>query len=256
MINDPINDRPKLSVVTIVFNNVLDIERTLRSVIGQSYSNIEYIVVDGASNDGTLEILERYRSDLAKLISEKDKGIYDAMNKGLAQSTGDYVIFMNSGDEFFDLQTVEKVFSKQPEWADIYYGETVLINEKGETLGLRKHRAPEKFNWKSFRYGMNVGHQAIYIKKEITTPYREEYALSADVDWIIRAAKKARTCVNVDMVVARFLVGGLSKKRKRQSLVERYQIFSKHYGWFQNLFNHGIIMIRWLIGRLLNKTKY
>jgi glycosyltransferase involved in cell wall biosynthesis len=93
--------KPVLSVITIVYNNARDIDRTLLSVLNQIYDGIEYIVVDGASNDGTLEIIKRYESRIAKLISEKDKGIYDAMNKGLALATGDYVIFMNSGDEFY-----------------------------------------------------------------------------------------------------------------------------------------------------------
>lgn len=256
MKSEQANYLPKLSVITIVFNNVRDIEGTVRSVVGQSYPNIEYIVIDGASNDGTLDILERYRPNITTLVSEKDKGIYDAMNKGLKQATGDYIIFMNSGDAFFDLQTVELVFSKTPHWADIYYGETMLVNEQGESLGLRKHRAPKKFTWKSFRYGMNVGHQAIYIKRTIALPYNEDYKLSADVDWIIRIAKNAKTCVNVDALVARFLVGGVSKQRKLKSLRERYQIFVKHYGWFPNVFNHGIILVRWLFGRILNKTKY
>src|ERR1700761_7114863 len=94
--------QPILSVITIVYNNVNDIERTMLSVLNQTYGHIEYIVIDGKSNDGTLEIIKRYENRIAKLISEKDEGIYDAMNKGIAAATGDYVIFMNSGDEFYD----------------------------------------------------------------------------------------------------------------------------------------------------------
>src|ERR1700755_616928 len=92
---------PTLSVITIVYNNVRDIERTMLSVLNQTYPNIEYIIVDGASNDGTLEVIKRYETRITKLISEKDEGIYDAMNKGLAIATGDYVVFMNSGDELY-----------------------------------------------------------------------------------------------------------------------------------------------------------
>lgn len=102
---------PRLSVVTIVYNNVRDIERTIQSVINQTYSNIEYVIVDGLSNDGTLQVIDQYKSQITKFISEKDEGIYDAMNKGLALATGDYVIFMNSGDEFYDNETVAAVFA-------------------------------------------------------------------------------------------------------------------------------------------------
>src|SRR5579863_7406616 len=102
---------PTLSVITIVYNNVRDIERTILSVLNQTYPHIEYIVVDGLSTDGTLEIIKRYKTKISKLISEKDEGIYDAMNKGLAVATGDYVVFMNSGDEFYEAETVSKVFA-------------------------------------------------------------------------------------------------------------------------------------------------
>ena len=93
--------QPKLTVITIVYNNVHDIERTVLSVLNQSYTNIEYLLIDGASNDGTLEILKQYEGRIGKLVSERDKGIYDAMNKGLSLATGDYVLFMNSGDEIY-----------------------------------------------------------------------------------------------------------------------------------------------------------
>src|SRR4051812_15217048 len=106
---------PKLSVITIVYNNVRDMERTMLSVINQTYLHIEYIVVDGLSTDGTLDVINKYEGKISKLISEKDEGIYDAMNKGLAAATGDYVIFMNSGDEFYDADTVAKVFETAPD---------------------------------------------------------------------------------------------------------------------------------------------
>src|SRR5215217_1386671 len=95
-----IKAQPVLSVITVVYNNVKDIERTMLSVLGQTYKAIEYIVIDGQSTDGTLQVVEKYKSSLAKIISEKDKGIYDAMNKGISLATGNYIIFMNSGDEF------------------------------------------------------------------------------------------------------------------------------------------------------------
>ena len=93
---------PKLTIITIVYNNVRDVERTINSVLNQTYQNIEYIIIDGQSTDGTLAVIEKYRSKISKIISERDKGIYDAMNKGLAMATGDYVLFMNSGDELYD----------------------------------------------------------------------------------------------------------------------------------------------------------
>lgn len=232
--------QPKLTVITIVYNNVRDIERTVLSVLNQSYPNIEYLVIDGASTDGTLDILKKYEGRLKRLISEKDKGIYDAMNKGIAMACGDYILFMNSGDEIYASDTVDKVFNSSSD-ADIYYGETEMYDDHWISLGQRRHKTPETFTWKGFRYGMSISHQAIYIRTSLIEPYDAQYKLSADIDWIIRAAKKAKKMVNTRMYVAKYLVGGMSKKRHRKSLIERYHIFSKHYGFIPNLFNHLVI---------------
>ena len=234
---------PTLSVITIVYNNVKDIERTLLSVINQQYDAIEYIVVDGGSTDGTVEVIKKYEHRISKWISEPDKGIYNAMNKGLKMATGDYVLFMNSGDEIYSPNTVSQIFSSEPE-ADIYYGETEMFNENWESLGTRRHTVPEKFTWRSFQYGMSISHQAIYIRKSIAEAYNEDYKLSADIDWILKAAKKAKKIVNTHQYVAKYLVGGMSKKRHRESLKERFHIFTAYYGLVPNLFNHLVIAAR------------
>jgi glycosyltransferase involved in cell wall biosynthesis len=247
--------KPTLSVITIVYNNLRDIERTMLSVLNQTYPLIEYIVIDGLSTDGTIEVINRYKDRIAKLISEKDEGIYDAMNKGLAAATGDYVIFMNSGDEFYANDTVTKVFATAND-ADIYYGETEMINDEGQSLGRRRHKAPEHFTWRSFKYGMSVSHQAIYIRRSLTEPFDRNYHLSADIDWIIRAAKKAKKIVNVNQYVAKYLVGGMSKTRHRQSLLERFAIMKRYYGLIPTIFNHVIIALNlgwyWVRNRRTN----
>ncbi|GAA3992281.1 glycosyltransferase family 2 protein [Mucilaginibacter dorajii] len=246
---------PRLSVITIVYNNVLDIERTMLSVLNQTYNNIEYIIVDGLSNDGTLQVIEKYKDRVSKFISEKDKGIYDAMNKGLAIATGDYVIFMNSGDGFYDADTVKYVFATTAD-ADIYYGETEMMNDAGESLGQRRHKAPQQFTWRGFKYGMSISHQAIYIRRTLAEPYDSRYHLSADIDWIIRAAKKAKTIVNVNRYVAKYLVGGMSKTKHRQSLQERFNIMKENYGLVPTVFNHFVIAFNlgwyWLKNRRTN----
>jgi glycosyltransferase involved in cell wall biosynthesis len=244
---------PTLSVITIVYNNVRDIERTILSVTGQAYPHIEYIVVDGLSADGTLDVIAKYKDRVSKLISEKDEGIYDAMNKGLAAATGDYVIFMNSGDEFYDAGTVAKVFATAPD-ADIYYGETEMLNHELQSLGQRRHKVPENFTWRSFNYGMSISHQAIYIRRALAESYDRRYQLSADIDWIIRAAKKAKKIVKVDGYVAKYLVGGMSKTKHRQSLQERFDIMKRHYGLVPTLFNHLVIAFNLGWHRLWNKN--
>ena len=233
---------PKLSVITIVYNNAKDIERTILSVLNQTYSNIEYILIDGASTDGTKEIIQKYKDRLVQFVSEPDKGIYDAMNKGLALATGDYVLYMNSGDEIYDPETVAHVFASAPS-GDIYYGETEMFDENWKSLGQRRHRAPEHFNWHSFKLGMNVSHQAIYIKRSLTEPFDLKYKYSSDIDWIIKAAKKSFNIVNTHLCVAKYLVGGISKKKHLASLKERFEILSHYYGFIPNLINHVIIAL-------------
>ena len=232
--------KPKLSVITVVYNNVKNVERTLLSVLNQTYTNIEYIIVDGLSTDGTLDILKKYKDKISRLISEKDEGIYDAMNKGLAVATGDYVLFMNSGDEIYSSDTVANLFATAED-ADIYYGETEMIDAGGQSLGQRRHKAPGNLNMKSFKFGMSVSHQAIYIRRSLTRSYNRKYELSADIDWILNAVEKAKTIINTHQYVAKYLVGGMSKLKHRQSLQERFDIMKQHYGLLPTLFNHLVI---------------
>jgi glycosyltransferase involved in cell wall biosynthesis len=246
--------QPKLSVITVVYNDLKGIDRTMLSVLNQTYPNIEYILIDGLSTDGTLGVIKKYQGRI-RLLSEKDGGIYDAMNKGLAIATGDYVLFMNSGDEIYAPDTVAKIFATADD-ADIYYGETEMINDKGESLGQRRHTTPETFTLKSFKYGMSISHQAIYIRRALTEPFDPKYALSADIDWILNAAKKAKAIVNAHQYVARYLVGGMSKKKQRQSLMERFDIMKKYYGLVPTVFNHFVIAFNlgwyWLNNRRTN----
>ncbi|ADY53741.1 glycosyl transferase family 2 [Pseudopedobacter saltans DSM 12145] len=244
---------PLLSVITVVYNDEKNIERTIKSVVNQTYPYVEYIVIDGASKDGTINIVNKYRDQITKIVSEPDKGIYDAMNKAMKIATGDYLLFMNSGDEIYRSDTVEKLFSLSPD-ADIYYGETEMINDNLESLGRRRHQAPENFSWKSFKYGMSICHQAIYVKRTLAEPYNNKsYQLSADIDWILNIAKKSRKIINGHSYVAKYLVGGMSKKKHWQSLKERYLILKKYYGFIPNLFNHIIIAFNLAFYWLKNK---
>lgn len=247
---------PILSVITVVYNDEKNIERTIQSVLRQTYPHIEYIIIDGASKDNTINIINKYKDQIAKIVSEHDKGIYDAMNKAIKIATGDYLLFMNSGDEIYAAHTVDHLFALSAD-ADIYYGETEMINDQLESLGRRRHQAPEKFTWKSFKYGMSICHQAIYVKRSLAGYYdNQTYQLSADIDWVLDIAKKSKKIVNGHAYVAKYLVGGMSKKKHWQSLKERYQIFRKYYGFIPNLFNHIIIAFNlafyWLKNRRTN----
>src|SRR3989344_1701590 len=148
---------PKIRIITVVYNAKSLIERTIKSVLSQTYTNIEYIIIDGGSSDGTLEIAEKYQHDIAVILSGKDNGIYDAMNKGLSTATGDFVLFLNAGDELYSTEIISKILSLGD--ADVYYGNTAVVNEKGVVIGDRRLSPPEELNWRSLKFGMCVSHQ-------------------------------------------------------------------------------------------------
>jgi len=229
---------PKISIVTITYNCAHDLEVTICSVLDQTFQDIEYIIVDGGSKDSSLEVIKKYEAGITKWVSEHDKGIYDAMNKGLAMATGQYILFMNAGDTFYSQLSLEMIpFKKYPE-ADIFYGETLMVNESGEELGLRTKKLPVNLNWKHFKRGMVVCHQSFIVKSNLAPVYNLKYKLSADVEWVLRCLKEAKQIVYTDTIIARFLEGGASKKRHTESLEERFLIMLTYFGLVQTLLSH------------------
>lgn len=245
--------QPKISVITVVYNGVSLIERTIRSVLEQTYTNIEYIIIDGASSDGTLEIIEKYQDKIALTHSGKDNGIYDAMNRGLKDAKGDYVLFLNAGDTLFEKDTIEHVFRANDD-ADVYYGNTAVVNEDNVILGDRRLTPPETLNWKSLRFGMCVSHQSFIAKRLLCSYYDLSYTVSADIDWVINVLKQSGRVSNTHLYISRFLEGGTSNRRRKKALLERFSIMVRHYGFFQAVFNHLIILFRYPFHRLTKKT--
>ena len=165
------------TVITVTYNAEDTLLRTLKSVQEQTYKNIEHIIVDGNSTDGTVELIKKHEKKKTRWISEKDKGIYDAMNKATAMAHGGYICYLNAGDTFYEKKTVEKLISviQQYKHPDILYGETVIVDNKGKVLHNRRLKAPERLHWKSFKQGMLVCHQAFIIKRSIFEPYDLTY---------------------------------------------------------------------------------
>jgi glycosyltransferase involved in cell wall biosynthesis len=234
---------PKISVITVVFNGENHIARTINSVIGQTYKQLEYIIIDGKSTDLTLELVARFEG-VDKVISEPDSGLYDAMNKGLKQATGDYVWFLNSGDQIFSNDTVENLVAGLFGRPDIIYGGTMIIDEQQNEIGDRRLKPPEKLSWKSFQQGMVVCHQSIIVKREIAPMYKLEYRLSADIDWAIRAAKNSATIQNSNRILSRFLEGGLTGHNIKAGLKERFVIMREYYGLLPTILRHFVFGIR------------
>ncbi len=257
-------NQPVFSIITVTYNAEKTLEKTIQSVLNQTYTNIQYLIIDGGSKDGTLDIVKKYESRLS-WISEPDKGLYDAMNKGLHAASGDYVWFMNAGDLIYANDTIEKIVKSildavrvqnfeplQPETRslpDIIYGETAIINASGEMVGMRRLKAPEKLNWKSFRMGMLVSHQSFIAKREIAEDYDLQYRYSADVDWCIRCMKKSKNIHNTHLILSRYLDEGMTTNNYEASLKERYAVMSKHYGRISTALFHLWFAVRFTFAK-------
>lgn len=239
----------KLSVITVTYNAEKTLERTLKSVQEQSYSDIEHIIVDGKSKDGTVALIKRYENPGLRWISEPDQGLYDAMNKAAAMASGDYLCFLNAGDTFFSAGTVEKMFNSVPETksADIIYGETAIVDDNGDFLHMRRLKAPETLSWKSFKQGMLVCHQAFIVKRSVFEPYDLQYRFSSDFDWTIRMMKKSKTLHNTHLTLINYLNEGMTTANRKASLKERYRIMATHYGQVSTFLHHIWFVIRAVI---------
>ena len=239
---------PKFSIITVTYNAEKVLEDTIQSVIFQTYRNVEYIIVDGASKDHTLEIVNKYHNRINKVISEPDKGLYDAMNKGIQLATGDYLCFLNAGDKFHDSETLQKVVHtlKGQELPDVIYGETAIVDEEGHFLHMRRLSTPAHLNWKSFKQGMLVCHQAFFANRELAINhlYDLQYRFSADFDWCIRIMKKAKCLHNTRLTLIDYLNEGMTTKNHKASLKERFCIMAKHYGLISTILHHGWFVIR------------
>ncbi len=244
---------PLCSIITVVYNAEELVERTLKSVAEQSLQELEHWIIDGASTDATLQVVERFRHSRMHVVSERDAGIYDAMNKGLMKATGTFVIFLNAGDEFYDAHVLERALNHNRH-ADFIYGETAVVDGGGSILGDRRLKPPAALTWKSLQRGMCVSHQSIFMRREMAEPYDLRYRISGDIDWTIRMLRKSSSIVNAKSYISKFLEGGVSTSSRNQGLRERFQIMRKHYGLLSTLINHVVILLRYPVHRLTRKS--
>ncbi|MCF2546467.1 glycosyltransferase family 2 protein [Bacteroides xylanisolvens] len=246
-----VHPTPKFSIITVTYNAEKVLEDTIQSVISQTYHHIEYIIVDGASKDGTLSIINRYRPHIHTVVSEPDKGLYDAMNKGIALASGDYLCFLNAGDCFHEDDTLQQMVHtiNGSELPDVLYGETAIVDQDRHFLRMRRLSAPETLTWKSFKQGMLVCHQAFFPRHTLVEPYNLKYRFSADFDWCIRIMKKARTLHNTHLTIIDYLDEGMTTRNQKASLKERFRIMAKHYGLIGTVAHHIWFVIRAVIHR-------
>ena len=240
--------QPKFSIITITFNAAQVIEPTLHSVLEQTYTNYEYLLIDGGSKDDTVAKAKASGIEFAHIVSEPDNGLYDAMNKGIARATGDYLCFLNAGDKFHEKETLQQIAEtlKDKDLPDVIYGETAIVDETGKFLHMRRLSTPERLNWKSFKQGMLVCHQAFFAKRELALkhPYDMQYRFSADFDWCIRIMKEAKCLHNTRLTLIDYLNEGMTTRNHKASLKERFRIMAKHYGWVSTILHHCWFVIR------------
>lgn len=183
--------KPLVSIVTVVFNGAVTLEDTIRSVLQQTYDNIEYIIIDGGSSDGTLDIIRKYEAQVDYWVSEPDAGIYDAMNKGIAHATGDYVGTLNADDFFADSHVVQKIVERLlADKLDAVFSELDVVDPGNLAHVLRKYRVA-KFDTFMLRMGVMPAHPTFYCRRSCyeklgTAPYRTDYHIAADFELLLR----------------------------------------------------------------------
>ena len=205
-------EHPKLTVVSVCYNCENEVAATMESLLEQSFQDYEYIIVDGNSKDTTLQIIKSYSSRFSniKIISEPDRGIYDAMNKGVRNSTGDYIYFLNFGDYLVDKYVLERVVSSFASKQDYYYG-NIAKDEK-----IVSQNGKNSLFMTVYREYM-LCHQSLFAKRclLVENPFNLEYKICADRDWFIRILKQGAKGEFVDIVICNYDTSGVSSNYKK-----------------------------------------
>jgi Glycosyltransferases involved in cell wall biogenesis len=205
---------PLITVITVVLNGEKTLEETIKSVISQTYPNVEYIIIDGGSTDGTLDIIKKYEDYIDFWVSEPDKGIYDAMNKGIDLATGQWINFMNAGDEFFNDNTIFFIYQNVKTLNsnyDILYGKVGIINEKGEIDAI--YGLDEKDSLKKLKKYMSIPHQSTFYRLEFfkkTGKYDNDFKIAGDYEILLRSYKNLQIKF-LDSVLSLMLSNGVSQ---------------------------------------------
>lgn len=250
---DILSIQPSFSIVTVCYNAEKTLERTIKSVLGQSYPHIEYLIIDGASRDSTGQIINRYKSRISLIVSEPDKGLYDAMNKAIALAKGDYISFLNAGDKLHSPETIEEMVEtiNGNVLPGVLYGNTDIVDDEGLFIRKRRLSPPTCLSWKSFKEGMLVCHQSFYARRDLVENYNTNYRFSADFDWCIRvmrnAEKKNFPLHNTFLTLTDYLSEGMTTRNHKASLKERFRIMVHYYGLISTIFYHIKFIFRAII---------
>lgn len=249
---------PLFAIITVCRNAAEVIGRTLASVDAQTFGDYEHLIVDGASTDDTTRVVERMPNANRRLVSEPDRGIYDAMNKGMSLTRGKYLIFLNAGDAFHSPDVLARYAEgiRKNDTPGIVYAQTDIVDTEGRRLGPRHLTAPDELTLKSFRNGMLVCHQAFVALRRIAPRYNLKYRFSADYDWCIQCLQHSRRNVGItDMVAIDYLVEGATTKNRVASLRERFRIMCYYYGTVPTAARHIGFAFRAAMRAITHKKK-
>ncbi len=223
--------KPLFTVVTITLNNLSGLQKTYKSIQNQSFENFEWLIIDGESTDGTIDFLKSQKSNpsspfITRYTSEKDTGIYDAMNKGIQYAYGKYIIFMNAGDEFATPKTLENIAPHTEKSPDFIYGDALEPDKNGKNSTLKKAKQYKKLPW-----GMFTHHQAmIYNRQTIQTSkirYSLLYDIASDYDFTARFLIKSKKIIYIPHPFCIFEQGGISQQNAYKGRREQFLIREK-----------------------------
>lgn len=243
---------PKISIVTIAYNCETEIEETILSVINQQYDNKEYLIIDGASKDGTMDVVNKYRDKIDVIISEPDKGRSDAFNKGIVHATGDYIVMMNAGDLLAD-DALNKFAKNFEPGYDVIKGNTIRWNEE---TGFKSIEYPV-INYPAIPFNFLICHQSTYISKsayERYGGYGLDYKVVMDFDLMLRFTQKGAKFRKINEDLAIFRMGGISQTsgQRRFDEMKRAMLTNGH-SYLNTAIFMGYLHIRTCIRNILNK---
>ena len=242
---------PLFSIITVTWNAADVIRPTIQSVQRQTSSDYEMLIIDGASTDDTLAIVNRASIAALRVFSEPDKGLYDAMNKGIARARGKYIMFLNAGDSFADDTVLARLALLAADNPGVIYGQTQLVDAQRNVVGKRHLSAPKRLTAKSFMNGMVVCHQAFVVRRDLAPNYDLQYRLSADYDWCIRVLRKSPANAYAGKTpIISYLADGMTTRHHRASLWERFRIMCRHYGTGTAVMRHLGFIPRYVKRRL------
>lgn len=248
-------NNPLFSVITVVYNGEKYIEQTIQSVLDQNYDNIEYIIIDGNSTDRTIDIIKKYEDKIDYWISEKDTGIYNAMNKGIDLCTGDYISFMNA-DDWYETDMFVKLKDVSKASPDYIFGNTIIIDENNNYL---RTDIPDL---KKYKRSIPFGHQALFVKTQIMQDikFNEKYEIVADYDFSIKLITHQFIYKYIPYGIVNYRLGGVSSTRNYTN--EVFQIHKYHFGlihaiywYFVRMDNPLVLAILKLISKPINFSR-